>query len=122
MDTQSTKETQNDKDQIPNFNDLDRGWAWVIMAATFGTFLLIGGTVYGVGIIHIALLERYKQDITMTSWVGALHSAMMDIGGYKKIGYNIDDLRQTACSVVNPVKVNNFAYLFNCTAVGRDSD
>ena len=34
---------------------------------------------------------------------------------YKKIGYNIDDLRQTACLVVNPIKVNNFAYLFDFT-------
>ena len=41
---------------------------------------------------------------------------------YKNIGYNIDVLRQTACLVVNPIKVNNFAYLFNCTTVGRASD
>ena len=41
---------------------------------------------------------------------------------YKKIGYNIDVLRQTAYLVVNPIWVNNFAYLFNCTMVGRASD
>ena len=41
---------------------------------------------------------------------------------YKKIGYNIDVLRRTACLVVNPTKVNNFAYLFDCTTVGRASD
>ena len=41
---------------------------------------------------------------------------------YKKIGYNIDVLRQTASLVVNPIKVNSFAYLFNCTTVGRASD
>ena len=41
---------------------------------------------------------------------------------YKKIGYNIDVKRQTACLVVNPIKVNNFAYLFDCTTVGRPSD
>ena len=41
---------------------------------------------------------------------------------YKKIGYNIDALRQRACLVVNPIKVNSFAYLFNCTTVGRASD
>ena len=40
----------------------------------------------------------------------------------KKIGYNIDVLRQTACLIVNPIKVNSFAYLFNCTTVGRSSD
>ena len=41
---------------------------------------------------------------------------------YKKIGYNINVMRQTACLVVNPIKVNSFAYLFNCTTVGRISD
>ena len=40
---------------------------------------------------------------------------------YKKIGYNVDVLQQT-CLVVNPIKVNSFAYLFNCTTVGRASD
>ena len=30
---------------------------------------------------------------------------------YKKIGYYIDVFRQTACLVVNPIKVNIFAYL-----------
>ena len=41
---------------------------------------------------------------------------------YKKIGYNINVMRQTACLVVNPIKVNSFAYLFNWTMVGRTSD
>ena len=41
---------------------------------------------------------------------------------YKKIGYNINVMQQTACLVVNPIKVNSFAYLFNCTTVGRTSD
>ena len=41
---------------------------------------------------------------------------------YKKIGYNINVKRQTACLVVNPIKVNSFAYLFNCTTVSRASD
>ena len=40
---------------------------------------------------------------------------------YKKIGYNINALQQTACLVVNPITVGNFAFLFNCTPVGRTS-
>ena len=40
----------------------------------------------------------------------------------KKIGYNIKVLQQTACLVVNPIMVGNFAFLFNCTPVGRTSD
>ena len=41
---------------------------------------------------------------------------------YKRIGYNIDVMRQSACLVVNPIIVNNFAVLFNCMPVGRGSD
>ena len=41
---------------------------------------------------------------------------------YKYLGCGIDVLQQTACLVVNPIKVNRFAYLFNCTTVGRASD
>ena len=44
------------------------------------------------------------------------------ISRYKKIGYNINVLQQTACLVVNPNTVGNFAFLFNCTPVGRTSD
>ena len=44
------------------------------------------------------------------------------ISHYKKIGYNINVLQQTACLVVNPITVGNFALLFNCTPVGRTSD
>ena len=41
---------------------------------------------------------------------------------YKKISFNINILQQTACLVVNPITVGNFAFLFNCTPVGRTSD
>ena len=41
---------------------------------------------------------------------------------YKKLGYDIDVLRQTACLVVNPIKIYNFAYLFDCTTVSQASD
>ena len=41
---------------------------------------------------------------------------------YKRIGYNINIMRQSACSVFNPITVNNFASLFNCPPVGRASD
>ena len=41
---------------------------------------------------------------------------------YKRIGYKINIMRQSACLMFNPVTVNNFASLFNCTAMGRASD
>ena len=44
------------------------------------------------------------------------------ISHYSKIGYNINVLQQTACLVINPITVGNFAFLFNCMPVGRTSD
>ena len=41
---------------------------------------------------------------------------------YKRIGYIINIMRQSACLVFNPITVNKFASLFNCTPVGRASD
>ena len=44
------------------------------------------------------------------------------IASYKRIGYNINIMRQSACLVFNPITVHNLASLFNCTPVGRASD
>ena len=41
---------------------------------------------------------------------------------YKNIGCSIDVSRQTACLLVNPIKINSFAYVFECMKVGRASD
>ena len=40
----------------------------------------------------------------------------------KKIGYNMDILRQTVCMVVNPIMTDSCASLFNCTMIGPSSD
>ena len=47
---------------------------------------------------------------------------MKIITHYKKFGYNTYVLQQTACLVVNPITIGNFAYLFNCTLVSQTSD
>ena len=41
---------------------------------------------------------------------------------YMKLGYNMDILRQTACMAVDPIMVDNFAIVFNCTTVCRSSE
>ena len=38
------------------------------------------------------------------------------------IGHNINLLRQVACLVVNPIKVDNFTFLFKCTPASQTSD
>ena len=41
---------------------------------------------------------------------------------YKRIGYNLNVMRQSACLVISPVTVDSFAALFNYTPVDRASD
>ena len=38
------------------------------------------------------------------------------------IGYDLNVMRQSACLVINPITVDNFAALLNCTPVDRESD
>ena len=41
---------------------------------------------------------------------------------YKRIDYNLDIMRQTACLFVNPFIVDGYASLFNCTTAVRAAD
>ena len=41
---------------------------------------------------------------------------------YKRIGYNINVIQQSACLAINPVTVYSFASFIYCTPVGRASD
>ena len=68
-------------EECPVFSDLDRGWAWVIVLGSFIAHMMIGASTYAVGIIHIALLERYRHGVSRTAFVGALHSALISAGG-----------------------------------------
>ena len=40
---------------------------------------------------------------------------------YRRIGYNLNVMRQSACLVFNQIMVDNYAAFFNCTPVSRAS-
>ena len=41
---------------------------------------------------------------------------------YKRIGYNLNVMRQAACLFINPITVDGYDALFNCTPVDRALD
>ena len=41
---------------------------------------------------------------------------------YKRIGYHLSVMRHFARFVINPITVDGYAALFNCTPVDRASD
>ena len=93
---------------------------------------------------HSALLEKYsvslktllQQGISEPEFYGDLVYRFKTIVGksrfseqfrklinrYKRIGYSLDIMRQTACLVVNPIIADGYSLLFNCTTAVRASD
>ncbi|XP_067668286.1 monocarboxylate transporter 12-like [Haliotis asinina] len=52
-------------------SNIDRGYAWVILAAAFTLQLMAGILVYSPGVMNIAVLEEIENDLTKTSWIGS---------------------------------------------------
>ncbi|XP_052771980.1 monocarboxylate transporter 9-like isoform X2 [Mya arenaria] len=75
------KKSMEHEEVEPEFSDLDTGWAWVVLVASFFSFALFGGSMYSAGIIHNALLERFQASVGLTAWVGALHTGILLLGG-----------------------------------------
>ena len=65
------------------------------------------------------LVYKFKKIRGMTDFSDQLRKIIMR---YKRIGYNINVMRQSACLVINPINVNGYATLFNCTPVDRASN
>ena len=51
-----------------------------------------------------------------------LFSSAKIITRYRRIVYNLNVMRQSACLVFNAIMVDNYAAFFNCTPVGQASD
>ena len=62
------------------------------------------------------LVYNFKKSRGMTDFSDQFRKIIMR---YKRIGYNHIVMRQSACLVINPIKVDGYAALFNCTPVDR---
>ena len=65
------------------------------------------------------LVYKFKKIRGMTDFSDQFRKIIMR---YKRIGYNLYVMRQSACLVINPITVDGYATLFNCTPVDRASD
>ena len=65
------------------------------------------------------LVYRFRKNVGKSNFSEQFRKL---INRYKRIGYNLDIMRQTACLVVNPIIVDGYASLFNCTTAVRASD
>ena len=65
------------------------------------------------------LVYKFKKIRGMTDFSDQFRKIIMR---YKRIGYNLNVMRQSACLVINPNKVDGYAAHFNCTPGDRASD
>ena len=71
-------------------------------------------------IVSIDLVYKFKKLIGSNDFSFQFRKKI--ITRYRRIGYNLNVMRQSACLVFNPITVDNYAAFFNCTPVGRASD
>ena len=85
---------------------------------------------------NVELKSLLHQDLSEPEYIGDLVYKFKKIMGradfsdqfrkimirQKRTGYDLNVMRQSACLVNNPITVDNFAALFNCSPVDRTSD
>ena len=65
------------------------------------------------------LVYKFKNIRGMTDFSDQFRKIIMR---YKRIGYNLNVMRQSAFLVINPITADSYAALFNCTPVDRASN
>ena len=61
--------------------DIDRGYAWIIVTASFLTSVIVDGVCYSFGIFLIEFLEYYGGSKAKMAWVGSvLNGTYLTIG------------------------------------------
>ena len=67
------------------------------------------------------LVYKFKKIMGRTYFSDQFRKIIIHVR-HKRIGYDLNGMRQSACVVINPITFDNFAALFNCTPMDRASD
>ncbi|KAK3605778.1 hypothetical protein CHS0354_033983 [Potamilus streckersoni] len=80
--TQSLQKVKTDEEvkKLPR-RDIDGGWAWVVLLASYGAMFISSVTIYSGGLFYIVWLGKYKESETKTSLIGSLSISMVCLLG-----------------------------------------
>ena len=62
-------------------NDIDRGWAWLVLIGVSCGVVIYSSTMYMGGVIYVALLESFREGYTKTALVGSVNIGLMCLAG-----------------------------------------
>ncbi|XP_067669210.1 monocarboxylate transporter 14-like [Haliotis asinina] len=61
--------------------DVDEGWAWVVLVASYMSGFLLSGVCYMGTMLQVVLLEHFQQSVGLTAWVTSVYSSLMFLAG-----------------------------------------
>lgn len=65
-------------------SDIDRGWAWLVVASSFLTHTLTYGVAWSTGVYNTIFIDAFGDSKTVTAWAGSLTTASMYAAGEAK--------------------------------------
>nr|XP_033814419.1 monocarboxylate transporter 14 [Geotrypetes seraphini] len=77
--------------------DIDGGWAWMVVLASFLVHILIMGSQMALGILNMEWLDEFNQSRGLTAWVSSLSMGItLIVGPFIGLFINICGCRKTA--------------------------
>ena len=68
-------------------SDVDKGWSWIVLFATFCMFLLGNGAQFAFGVMYSSIRRHFNTSKSTTSWILLLQRGTGSIFG-KYTGYS----------------------------------
>ena len=68
---------------------------------------------------YVDFLQRFRENMGRSNFSEQFRKLIIR---HKKIGYNLNIIRQAACLVIYPITADSYAFLFNCTVAARVSE
>ena len=67
-----------------NLHRVDGGWGWAVIASSFVALLLSDGITYGIGILYVDLMDKFKAtSVELSSIVSLSYGSIYFIGKTK---------------------------------------
>ncbi|XP_071086236.1 monocarboxylate transporter 14-like [Haliotis cracherodii] len=61
--------------------DVDDGWAWAVLVASYMNQFLLSGVCYMGGMFQVVLLEHFQEGVGVTAWVTSVYASLMLVAG-----------------------------------------
>ncbi|XP_021368365.1 monocarboxylate transporter 4-like isoform X2 [Mizuhopecten yessoensis] len=60
---------------------VDRGWAWMVLAACFLSNVMNAYFTYAAGVLNVALLAKFNENVAFTALVGSVFASLLSLTG-----------------------------------------